>query len=251
MGREFEVRKEIELDATPEEVWDAIATGPGIDSWFMGRSEIEPRVGGAGRLTVGGHVDESTVTAWEPSRKLAYRTDEAEDGSFMALEWLVEGRDKGSTVLRLVQSGFLSGDWETEYEAMKAGWDLYLHTLAQYLTHFQGHTAEVVSAMRLQAADQEHAWAVIKKELGLGEAVAEGDRVSFTPDGLTRVEGVVDYVDLPTFVGVRTRDGLYRFIHSGASRGDAVVLGHHVFSGGTGREPAEADWQAWLARVFP
>ena len=46
MTHPFEVSQEIELDATPEQVWEAIATGPGIDSWFMGRNEIEPREGG-------------------------------------------------------------------------------------------------------------------------------------------------------------------------------------------------------------
>ena len=42
MGHEFELRKEITLAASPEQVWDAIATGPGMDAWFMGRNEIEP-----------------------------------------------------------------------------------------------------------------------------------------------------------------------------------------------------------------
>jgi uncharacterized protein YndB with AHSA1/START domain len=45
MAHPFEIRNEIEVDATPEEVWEAIATGPGVDSWFMGRNEVEPRQG--------------------------------------------------------------------------------------------------------------------------------------------------------------------------------------------------------------
>jgi hypothetical protein len=31
-------------------VWEAIATGPGLDSWFMGRNEVEPREGGTVRI---------------------------------------------------------------------------------------------------------------------------------------------------------------------------------------------------------
>jgi uncharacterized protein YndB with AHSA1/START domain len=49
MPRGFELRKEITLDATPEQVWEAIATGPGIDAWFMGRNQVEPREGGTPR----------------------------------------------------------------------------------------------------------------------------------------------------------------------------------------------------------
>ena len=40
MGRPFENRSEAEVPASPDEVWAAIASGPGIDSWFMGRSQV-------------------------------------------------------------------------------------------------------------------------------------------------------------------------------------------------------------------
>ena len=53
MPHEFELRKEITLQATPEQVWEAIATGPGIDGWFMGRNEVEPREGGRTAMTIG------------------------------------------------------------------------------------------------------------------------------------------------------------------------------------------------------
>ena len=40
MGHQFEDALETEVDATVDEVWQAIATGPGIDSWFMGRNSV-------------------------------------------------------------------------------------------------------------------------------------------------------------------------------------------------------------------
>ena len=66
MPREFELRKEITLDATPEQVWEAIATGQGIDAWFMGLNQVEPREGGRTAMTIAGHTEEGVVTAWEP-----------------------------------------------------------------------------------------------------------------------------------------------------------------------------------------
>jgi hypothetical protein len=36
MGREWEQHDEVEVGATPQQVWEAIATGLGYDSWFMG-----------------------------------------------------------------------------------------------------------------------------------------------------------------------------------------------------------------------
>ena len=46
MPQPFEIMLDVEVDATPEQVWEAIATGPGLGSWFLGESEIEPRQGG-------------------------------------------------------------------------------------------------------------------------------------------------------------------------------------------------------------
>lgn len=251
MPHEFELRKEIELDATPEQVWEAIATGPGVDSWFMGRTEIEPREGGVAQMTMMGSVDQSTVTAWEPSKRFAYRGADGPDGTFMAFEYLIEGRDGGGTVLRLVQSGFLGDDWESEYEALRTGWDMYLHTLAQYLSHFSGQTAKaVVTTARPDAGDPDQVWKALTGALGLSGPVAEGARARLTLDGLSPAEGVVDYAGLPTFLGVRTDDGLYRFIHSGPSRGNVVVLQHHIFSGDLDDQAAEKAWQSWLGRVL-
>jgi uncharacterized protein YndB with AHSA1/START domain len=247
MSHEFELSQEVELAATPEEVWEAIATGPGTDSWFMGHTEIEPREGGTTRFTMAGRTDEGTVTAWEPRKRFAFRSGTSEDGSFLAFDYLIEGRDQGSTVLRLVQSGVLGGDWETEYEAMKTGWKMYLGKLAEYLTHFRGRTVTaVVTAFRPQVADHERFWAVLKGELGLSGTVAEGDRVRLAPTGLAPVEGVVDYVDFPTFLGVRSSEGMYRFIHSGPLRGDAAILGHHIFGAAADQQETEQAWQAWL-----
>jgi uncharacterized protein YndB with AHSA1/START domain len=246
MTHEFEVRKEIALDATPEEVWEAIATGPGVDSWVMGRNEIDPHVGGKTRMTLGGQTEESTVTTWKPGGHLAYRTPENADGTFMAFEYLIEGREGGGTVVRLVHSGFLGDDWETEYEAMNEGWDMYLHKLAQYLTYFRGRRARVVSAFRPQASPPERVWEVLTEKLGLSGTVNEGDRAHLTAEGLPEVEGVVDYAALPTFLGIRADDALYRFIHSGPERGNVIVLGHHIFDEGIDEKETEQAWQSWL-----
>jgi uncharacterized protein YndB with AHSA1/START domain len=243
---EFEFSDEITVDATPEQVWEAIATGPGIDSWFMGRNQVEPREGGKLRMTLGDDTEEGTVTAWEPPSRFAYRGGEGPGGSFMAFEYLIEGREGGATVVRMVQSGVLGGDdWEAEYDALRKGWPMYLRTLVQYLTHFPGRTATPVAAQGPQQADQDQVWEALKRGLGLTGTVREGDTVRCSLDGSTQVEGVVDSVLYPSFLGVRTADGLYRFV----GRGGAIGAGHHVFAD-VDRQETERAWQAWLTRLF-
>jgi len=63
MAHRFEITKDVEVGATPEEVWEAIATGPGMDSWFMGQSEVEPREGGRARWSIGASADGSSAEA--------------------------------------------------------------------------------------------------------------------------------------------------------------------------------------------
>jgi hypothetical protein len=99
-------------------------------------------------------------------------------------------------------------------------------------------------------ADQDRVWEALKRGLGLTGTVTEGDQARFTLDG-TEHQGVVDAVhhassaDEPTFLGVRTADGLYRFF----GRGGTVGVGHHIFAE-VDQQQAERSWQAWLARLF-
>ncbi|GLW98156.1 SRPBCC domain-containing protein [Microtetraspora sp. NBRC 16547] len=249
MPHEFEVREEIALEATPEQVWEAIATGPGVDSWFMGRNEIESREGGRTRQEMMGFTSEGTVTAWEPGKKFAFRSDENPDGTFMAFEYLIEGRDGGSTVLRFVHSGFLGDDWEAEYDALKVGDRMYLEKLAVYLRQFVGRvSAHNVFAVGPQVPDAERVWSAFKDVLGLtGAQVAEGDPVRLAVEGLAPAEGVVEFVRQPSFLGVRTDEGIYMFIHGHEG---AVVVEQHDFSGSVDGKELDAAWQAWLTRSF-
>ena len=71
-GRRY-VQVEVEVPGTPEEVWQAIATGPGISSWFV-PTEFEERDGKpvAVKLNFGpGMESRSAVTAWDPPRRFA------------------------------------------------------------------------------------------------------------------------------------------------------------------------------------
>jgi uncharacterized protein YndB with AHSA1/START domain len=246
MAHPFEFEHEIEVDATPEEVWEAIATGPGIDAWFMGRNEVEPREGGTARMTLGGWTEEATVTAWDPPKRFATRSHEGEDGSVHAFEFLVEGREKGTTVVRWVHSGFLGDNWEAEYEGLSEGDPMYFNKLAQYLTYFRGRTATPVNVFGPQVPDRAHAWEVFRRGLGLADPVVLDEQVRLTPEGLPPIEGVVDYLS-PSFLGVRTGDGLYRFIYGFDG---SVVLGHHVFTEGADQRELEEAWGSWLTKLF-
>lgn len=245
MPHEFEVTEEITLDATPEQVWQAIATGPGIDSWFMGHSEIEPREGGATSFSMFGQEEPGTVTAWEPGKRFAYRSDE-KNGEFMAFEYLLEGREGGSTVLRFVHNGFLGDDWEEQYEALKVGDRKYLEKLAVYVKHFSGRVA--AHNMFLpgpQVSDVSRAWAAFGTAFGLTAPIAEGTPAR-TLVGPSDAEGEVAHADERGCLIVRTTDGIYMLMHGMG----AVFASFHCFNPDLAPSAIDDAWQAWLQKTF-
>ncbi len=242
MGKPFEINRSAEVPAAPAQVWQAVATGPGIDSWFMGNTEVE--AGQTVRTVFGGYGGDHRVEAWEPGERLAYRDADPDSGRFVAYEFLIAGRAGGGTVLRTVTAGFLPGDdWADEFEAMGHGLSLFFDTLVAYLTHFPGRTARPLSAFGPAVADWPRAWGALHAALGLTGPVAVGDRAQLTPPGGTRSAAVVYHAD-PQNLALRTGGALLRFMQG--FRGP-LIASHHLF------DPADtataADWQAWLSTL--
>jgi hypothetical protein len=249
MAHEFEVVEEISLDASPDEVWAAIATGPGIDSWFMGRTEVAPGVGGRNRMELMGFGQESTTTAWAEGKQYAIRTDEGPDGDFMAFEYLIEARDGGSTVLRFAHSGMLGEDWESQYDGLRKGNRMYLLKLRGYLRNFGGRTSSynmfVVGPI---IEDPAAAWAAITGAFGVRGPIAEGDRVTMAVPGPAGVDGVVEFVSEPDYLGVRTAAGIYAVIHG---HNGAVVFEYHSFDPNADGPAIERAWRDHIVAAFP
>ncbi|WP_194916587.1 SRPBCC family protein [Catenulispora rubra] len=243
MTHPFEIALETTLPATPEQVWEAIATGPGVDSWFMGRNEIEAREGGTASMDTGGHREESLITAYDPGKRLAVRTSPGADGRFMAFEYLIEGREGGSTVLRVVHSGLLGDDWQDEYDALRRGWPFHLHTLHEYLAHFPGRTAVPVFGMA-PAADRtpEQVQAQLAEALALTAPITTGSRAHGGPDGLPVLDGEVVWADSERFA-LRSADALYTFHHGSG----LALMFHHLFAPAGDPAEAEKSWQQWLS----
>jgi Activator of Hsp90 ATPase homolog 1-like protein len=239
---EFEIREEIELEATPEQVWQAIATGPGMDSWFMGRTELEPREGGAVKTEMPGFTMDSTIGAWEPGRRLLLTSPQ------MAFEYLIEGRDGGGAVLRLVHSGYLEGDdWETEYDSLTKGDRMYLEKLAVYVKHFAPQASrDNLFVLGPQIQEHDRVWDLFRQALSLtGAPVAKGDKARMAVEGVDPHEGEVAFVAAPTYVGFRYAEGFISLLHG---HGGTLVVEHHNFCDDIDPQALREAWEGWLAK---
>lgn len=142
----------MEVPGTPEEVWQALATGPGISAWFVPATfEEEGGKPVAVTLDFGPAMDSrSVVTAWNPPHLFAREGSGWVPGSPpIATEFIVEARAGGTCVVRIVQSLFAStDDWDGQLTGAEEGWPRGItRVLRLYLTHFRGQSSAIMRLM--------------------------------------------------------------------------------------------------------
>ncbi|SNT48622.1 hypothetical protein SAMN05443665_10351 [Actinomadura meyerae] len=244
MGREFEIVREYETGASPEQVWEAVTTGTGAWLWPM---EFEPRVGGAA-----GGV--GTVTAWDPPRRLTTRAEDPAGLGGMpqtlnVLDHRIEPREGGGAWVRYVHSGIFTGDWDDQYDGAARHTDFYLHTLRQYLEHFTGRTAVHSDVQGPAASMQKGSFAAAVKALGI-DGAAQGDTVRVDAPGTGPVEAVLDY-RTEYFAGLRTDDAMYRLFGRDAWGGPVGIALHRFAPDAAAtRDAAQDAWRSWLEGVY-
>lgn len=184
----------VEVPGTVDEVWDTIATGPGISSWFVPHV-LEERAGGSYSVDFGEDFGEfpGEVAVYDAPERIVMVSG---DGNHtLAYEWLVEARDGGTCVVRLVNSGFGDGaEWDGEFDGMSRGWPIFLHHLRCQLTHFRGRRARTIIPTTATAGPNADAWARLCTALGVRTDLQAGDRFEATGEGVPPLSGRVDSV---------------------------------------------------------
>ncbi|MFI1708922.1 SRPBCC domain-containing protein [Streptomyces griseoruber] len=240
MSKEFEIVREFEVDATPEEVWEAITHGTGAYLWPM--EAPEPKVGGTAAFG-------STVTAYDAPHHLTIRSEDVgiPIQSLNQLKHVIEARDGGRRAwVRYVHSGIFTDDWDNQYDGASRHTDFYLHTLREYLTHFAPRPVTFAQLNGPESASAPGALTEVERALGLAGDAAPGDRV--TVRGPREFDAVLDYRN-PYFVGLRTDDALIRVFgrnHWGAPVGISI----HDFAADADADVNETAWQVWLDKVY-
>lgn len=189
------VEVETEVPGTPEEVWQAIATGPGISAWFV-PTRLEEREGGTIVLDFGpGMESKAVIKAWDPPRRFVAETKEhmGPGSPTVADEWTVEAKSGSTCRVRVVHSWFAStDDWDNQFEDVEKGWPAFFRILKIYLAHFRGQPSEIVALLAMSSESKTAAWDKLLGSLGLAR-LAEGQRVETAPSA-PRLAGVVDRV---------------------------------------------------------
>lgn len=251
------IQVEVEVAGTPEQVWQAIATGRGVSSWFL-----PTEIGDDGTLVThfGPGMDSvATMTAWDPPRRFAAEShDLGPDAPTFATEWIVEARSGGTCIVRVVHSLFAStDDWDDQLESLESGWPGFFCLLTLYLTHFAGQDCSTIRLMGMAPEPESSAWESLTGQLGLANAKI-GERRS-TPDGVPPLVGLVEASRIgrhPHLLVLRLDQPVPGILSIGAhTMGDRVFIAANLYFYGdraaavvTRDEPL---WQRWMSARFP
>jgi uncharacterized protein YndB with AHSA1/START domain len=256
------VQVEVVVPGTPEQVWQAIASGPGISSWFVPTTVEYDADGKPVQVTSNfgsGMESVAKVTSWDPPRKFtAESADLGPNAPPVATEWIVEARGGGKCVVRVVHSLFASGDhWDGQLEGCEHGWPDFFRLLRLYLAHFAGQPSSGFQLMGAAQGAKESAWAALAGALGTAGA-RTGGRVegsaSAPPFG-GLVERAGDPAS-PEELTVRLDRPAPGIAHLFAMpMGEQILLSMRLhFYGPQAAATARRDeprWQAWMAERFP
>ncbi|MEM7480176.1 MAG: SRPBCC domain-containing protein [Acidobacteriota bacterium] len=270
------VEAKVEVPGSPEEVWQAIATGRGISSWFV-PSQVEERVGGTAVTTFGPGMDSvAKISEWTPPRSFAAETEE-EPGT-VATEWHVEAREGGTCVVRVVHRWFAdSDDWDGQFEGHVFGWEAsYFRFLRLYLKHFSGQRCSPLQLSAITGRSAPEALRALRGALNI-EGPGRFQSSAGTPD----LGGVVERVEItdPELLRIRERsphivaareamegENPELFLRldrpaPGLAHGMVMAMGEQTlvsirihFYGEAGAKVApmaEGEWSEWFSERFP
>jgi uncharacterized protein YndB with AHSA1/START domain len=272
-GRERTFEMEIDLDATPDEVWRALTEADELVHWFPFDARVTPGPGGTMQWSWGDSWDWTTrIEAWEPGRRLLLVQDDQRpydaegrplpEGTVqparIALEFRLETH-QGRTRLRLVHSGFGTGAaWDDEVDGISTGWPAELRSLRLYLRRHFGRSRHVAWARVTTDLTVEEAWRRLTPPGGFrpnAPAMDEGQPYSVDSPTGDRFQGRVD-MSLPgrAFQGTVTEldDALFRLSveRSAGKTGVSVWLASYRPGDGARVAAFRAAAQAELDRMF-
>jgi uncharacterized protein YndB with AHSA1/START domain len=204
---ERKVLKEIRIAASPDVVWKALTDAQELTRWFPLDARVKPGKGGSIWISWGpGFEGESKIEIWEPGRHL--RKVSAPAGTEQkestrppfTVDFYLEG-DGGTTILRLVQSGFGDGqDWDDEYDSIDTGWGLYLKNLRHCLERHRGascvHRFEFLPPL---AMSREQAWSRLETDLRLPKTPGAAFAVDVSS---LKFQGLVEVSVPPSTIGL-------------------------------------------------
>jgi uncharacterized protein YndB with AHSA1/START domain len=158
---------ELELNASPAEVFSAITEGDKIQQWFAPEARVTPGEGGS--IYVGwapGMGGEAPIRIWEPGRRFGWVEGEGTERP-KVVTFEIAG-DAGKSTLKLVHSGFgADAKFDNEFESTFGGWNTFFAMLQDGIERFKASKGINVCEFRMSEHSKAEAWERMQAALSL------------------------------------------------------------------------------------
>ena len=144
---ENEIRKIVEIDASPEVVFKVLTDPNELTNWFPDAAMLEPKVGGKFKFSFfkdsaracgkrdADSFNEGRILEFVPNKKLVYtwQWNDTPDFSETIVTWELEQIGKNKTRLQLTHSGFTGKEPSNKgFQDHNEGWSIHLNLLSEY-----------------------------------------------------------------------------------------------------------------------
>ncbi len=140
---DLQVKKSIEIDASPEVVFTAISDPNELTNWFPEAAILEPVAGGKTKFTFSkdskrticarehDKINEGRVFEFVNNKKLVYTWQPTDEPGFpeTIVTWELEEISKNKTRLTLTHTGFSNKD---QVKGHSEGWSFFIGELVKY-----------------------------------------------------------------------------------------------------------------------
>ena len=141
------IERDIDIDASPEIVFEVISQPRHIQEWWPDEAHLEPVPGANGDLVWRNGDTGETMTVElavvdvDPPKRFSFRwcyTEPARQGTSLLVTFELEPIPSGTRV-RMTESGFRELGWEIAkledaYNEHSTGWDFFIPRLGEYVS---------------------------------------------------------------------------------------------------------------------
>jgi uncharacterized protein YndB with AHSA1/START domain len=187
-----------DIPAACEAVWAALTEGDQASRWFAPEVRVKPGKDGTIFVSWGPGMEvETKIREWKPNEHLRFEFGEnPQTKTQLFVDYTLETKG-GTTVLRLVQSGFSAdAEWDEEFESHLRGWRLMLLNMRHDLVNHRGKACKQHVFCVDTEIDRADAWTRATGKNGLDRDGAltskkTGDHVELVTAGGERLAGTV------------------------------------------------------------
>ncbi len=123
----------VEIQADPEKIYEAIASGPGLAAFWTADSKAKPEVGSIAEFGFGGPKMQMRIEELKPGRRVVWTAlSDWPDWPGTTVTWDIDAKDGGATEVRFAHAGWAEAVPQEKLASINYTWAQVVGRLKKY-----------------------------------------------------------------------------------------------------------------------